>query len=197
MINTVARLYAHLIISLKTISRAGQWRGILHLHLFFLPVIPGLLLFLGAYRGFRTGRRAGTVMLFFEIAVFAGSIGGGILLFLNPHLPFIGVLFYISLCALLYRLGARAGYFLKLHKRDPLATYAIVIGIGAVLLFFLLSSNMPSMQFTKEGLKQTYRSITGSDPTSEEKSSFWKGNTGEAAPSDQKKDEFWDKQDKK
>jgi hypothetical protein len=196
MLNSLIKLYAHLIISLKTLSTGRAWRTILHGHTFFVPVIPFVLFFLGAYRGFKRGIRTSGIRVFFEFVLAAGCIACAFLLYQKPHLPYIGLLFYLCITFAMYNAGLRAGAYLFAHKNAPIMTYLFITGVIVVVLFILLSVNTPSVQFTKDGLKQTYREITGSDPTSEEKTSFWKENTGDEHPNDQKKDEFWDSKEK-
>ncbi|MDD5674783.1 MAG: hypothetical protein PHC61_11505 [Chitinivibrionales bacterium] len=196
MLNCIVKLYAHLIISLRGLSDGPAWRTILHAHVFFIPAIPLGLFCIGAYRGFKREIRSSGVKVFFEFLLAAGCVTCAVALYRKPHLAYIGAAFYLCLAFTMYNAGLRVGEYLYVHKNAPIVTYLFIFGVIAVVIFVLLSMNTPSMQFTKEGLKDTFRSITGSDPTSEEKGSFWKGNTGEENPNDQKKNEFWGGQEK-
>lgn len=183
--------YKNLLLSLGSISHNHVWQNILCLSVFLLPVIIIAAFGAGAFRGFRTENIHGRMLMIVEIILAAVFISCGMSLFINPVHAWTSLLFLSTLCASLYFTGSRAGLFIASLRQGPIAIYSIITVFIALVLFLVFSSSIPDFSLSKEGLKKTYNSLTGHDPTSDEKGSFWKSNTGEEKPGENKKDDYW------
>jgi hypothetical protein len=167
-----------------------MWQNILCLHLFVFAFIVIAAFGAGVFHGFRTERTHGRLLMMVEIILAAVFVSCGAFLFINP-VAWTSLLFLSALCASLYFTGSRAGLFVASLKQGPIAIYSIITSFIVLVLFLVFSSSISAFSLSKEGLKKTYNSLTGHDPSSEEKGSFWKSNIGEENPNENKKNDFW------
>jgi membrane protein CcdC involved in cytochrome C biogenesis len=167
------------------------WQNILCLHLFVFAFIVIAAFGAGAFRGFRTENTHGRMLMIVEIILAAVFISCAAFLYFKPVYAWTSLLFLSALCVSLYFTGSRAGLFFASLKQGPIAIYSIISVFIVLVLFLVFSSSIPAFSLSKEGLKKTYNSLTGHDPSSEEKGSFWNSTTGEENPNDNKKNDFW------
>jgi hypothetical protein len=145
----------------------------------------------GAFRGFRTEKTHGRMLMIVEIILAAVFISCGAFLFIK-HVPaWITLLFLCAICASLYFTGSRLGCFIASLRHGPIAIFSIISVFIVLVLFLVFSSSIPAFSLSKDGLKKTFNSLTGHDPSSEEKGLFWKSTTGEEKPNENKKDDYW------
>jgi hypothetical protein len=186
--------YKNLLLSLSAISHNHVWQNILCLNLFIFSFTVIAAFGAGAFRGFRTEKTHSLLLMIAEIILAAVFVSCGAFLFIKPVHAWTGLLFLSALSASLYFTGSRAGLFIASLKQGPIAIYSIITVFIVLVFFLVFSSSIPAFSLSKEGLKKTYNSLTGHDPSSEEKGSFWKSTTGEDNPNENKKNGFWDKQ---
>jgi hypothetical protein len=191
MTNLALHFYKNLLLSLCSFSNNHVWQNILCLHLLILPFIVIATFCAGAFRGFRTEKTHGRMLMIVEIILAAVFISCGAFLFIK-HVPaWITLLFLCAICASLYFTGSRLGCFIASLRHGPIAIFSIISVFIVLVLFLVFSSSIPAFSLSKDGLKKTFNSLTGHDPSSEEKGLFWKSTTGEEKPNENKKDDYW------
>jgi hypothetical protein len=183
--------YKNLLLSLSSFSTSHAWQNIVCLSVFVLPIIMIAAFGAGAFRGFRTENTHGRILMIVEIILAAVLVSCGAFLFIKRVPTWTSLLFLSTLCASLYFTGSRLGIFIASLRHGPIAIYSIITVFIVLVLFLVFSSSIPSFSLSKDGLKKTYNSLTGHDPSSEDKGSFWKSTTGEDNPNENKKNDFW------
>jgi len=153
-------------------------------------------LIVGVYAG-KKGRLAFGMPKKWVILLVVASIISVCFSFFQLYQRTLNFLFLVLFCTVFIYwtlfLGNKLGIKLALFLKRPggLVKVFIVFGVGLFMYVFFLSSSI-SFDFSKEGLRSTYKSIFGRTPGDSEKKAFWGGVVGDEKPSETKKEEYWD-----